>query len=104
MVEIKCSSLGYDCPWTYRGNSEYVLLDMVGMHLRESHNVNEVDLDLLGKIRTSFVYPTPGDAATQADVIMHKYNCVGDPECSERYKEAMEDLIGGTSELKKKAA
>ncbi len=104
MIEIKCASLGYDCPWKYRDNSEYVLLDVAGMHLRECHKVEEVDLDLLGKIRTSFTYPTPGDAAKKADIIMHKYNCEGDPECSERYKAAIEDLIESTAQQQKKAA
>ncbi len=104
MIEIKCADLGYDCSWTYRDNSEYVLLDVAGMHLRECHKVQEVDLDLLGKIRTSFTYPTPSDAAKQVDVIMHKYNCEGDPECSERYKATIEDLIEGAPRLQKKAA
>ncbi len=103
MLEIKCASLGFDCSWTYRDNSEYVLLDVVGMHLREQHHVAEVDLDLLGRIRTSFTYPTPDDAAKQADVIMHKYNCEGEPECSVRYRDAMEDLVE-TAPLAKKAA
>lgn len=104
MIEIKCMSLGYDCPWTYRENSEYELLDIVGMHLREVHDVKEVDLDLLGKIRTSFAFPDPGDAAAKVDVIMRKYNCEGDPECSERYKEAIENLIESRTPRRKKAA
>jgi predicted small metal-binding protein len=104
MLQIKCASLGYDCPWTYRENSEYVLLDVVGMHLREAHNVKEVDLDLLGKIRTSFTFPTLNDAAAEADIIMHKYNCESDPECSERYRAAIEDLIERKAPLQRKAA
>lgn len=104
MVEIKCASLGYDCPWIYRENSEYALLDIAGMHLRECHEVKEVDLDLLGKIRTSFTYPTPGDAAKKADIIMDKYNCEGDPECSIRYIAAIEDLLGRATVQQKKAA
>jgi predicted small metal-binding protein len=104
MIQIKCASLGYECPWTYRENSEYVLLDVVGMHLREVHNVHEVDLDLLGKIRTSLTYPAPSDAAARVDIIMHKYNCEGDPECSERYKKEMENLIEGREPQERKAA
>ncbi len=104
MLEIKCASLGYNCPWTYRDNAEYVLLDVVGMHLRECHHVQEIDLDVLGKIRTSFTYPTPGDAAKKADVIMGQYNCEGDPECSTRYMAAAEDLIEAGSRKQKKAA
>jgi predicted small metal-binding protein len=104
MVEIKCASLGYKCPWTYRDNSEYVLLDVAGMHLRECHEVKEVDLDLLGKIRTSFIYPTTGDAAKKADIIMQKYNCEGDPECSERYKDAIEYFIKRKPRQQKMAA
>lgn len=104
MLQIKCSDLGYDCPWTYRESSEYVLLDIVGMHLREAHGVQEVDLDLLGKIRTSFTFPTAGDAAAKADAIMHKYNCEGDPECSQRFKAAVEDLIESKTPQQKKVA
>jgi predicted small metal-binding protein len=104
MLQIKCASLGFDCPWTYRESSEYVLLDVVGMHLREVHDVKEVDLDLLGKIRTSFTYPTMDDAAAKADLIMNKYNCECDPECSERYKAAIEDLIEGKTPQLRKAA
>jgi hypothetical protein len=74
------------------------------MHLREVHGVKEVDLDLLGKIRTSFTFPTPGDAAEKADIIMHKYNCESDPDCSERFKSAMEDLIQSKTPQNKKAA
>jgi predicted small metal-binding protein len=104
MLQIKCANLGYDCSWTYREGSEYVLLDVVGMHLRECHGVHEVDLGLLGKIRTSFTYPTAGDAAEKADIIMRKYNCEGDPECSERFKIAMEDLIENKQPEERKAA
>lgn len=104
MIQFKCQSLGNDCTWTYRENSEYVLLDVVGMHLREVHNVKEVDLDLLGKIRTSITYPTPSDAAAKADMIMQKYNCEGDPECSARYNAVIEDLIKREAPQKRKAA
>lgn len=103
MLEIKCASLGYDCPWTYRENSEYVLLDVTGMHLREAHHVQEVDLDLLGKIRTSITYPSLDDAAAKADSIMRKYNCERDPECSERYKDTIEDLIENRQQKRKAA-
>ena len=104
MIQIKCSSLGHDCPWIYRENSEYALLDVVGMHLREAHNIKEVDLDLLGKIRTSFTYPTLGDAAKEADAIMEKYNCEGDPDCSERFRAAIDDLIASKAPKQRKAA
>ena len=104
MIQIKCASLGYDCPWTYKDTSEYEILDVVGMHLREAHNLKEVDLDLLGKIRTSLTYPTPGDAAAKADIIMSKYNCECDPECSERITTAVDNLIEKKEPQKKKAA
>jgi predicted small metal-binding protein len=93
MKEFKCSYLGYKDSWKHVAHTEDLLLDVVALHLREVHNMNELPPEMLAKIKNSFTTPSSRDAAAAADLILREYNCDMEPECTWRYIAQTEDLI-----------
>ncbi len=92
MREFKCSSLGYKCSWKHIATEE-LLADMAALHLRDVHGVQEIDNEMVGRIKNLFTYPTEADAAGAADLVMKEYNCDMGPECTWRYVAMTEELI-----------
>lgn len=92
MREFKCASLGYTCSWKHIATEE-LLADMAALHLRDVHGVQELDSEMVGRIKNLFTYPTKADAAGAADIVMKEYNCDMGPECTWRYIAMSADLI-----------
>jgi len=93
MKEFKCSSLGLNDRWKHIARTDDLLLDIVALHLREVHEMNELSPAMLTKIRNAFTPPTAQDAAEAADIVLREYNCDRDPACTWRYMAQTEDLI-----------
>lgn len=93
MREFACRNLGYDCNWKHIARTEELLADIVAVHLRDVHGVEEVSPDMLGKIKNLFTFPTAADAAGAADLVLKEYNCDMGPECTWRYIAMTEELI-----------
>jgi predicted small metal-binding protein len=86
MREFDCKSLGNDCTWKHIAKTEELLADIVAVHLRDVHGVQEVGPDMVGKIKNLFKFPTAADAAGAADLVLKEYNCDMGPKCTWRYK------------------
>lgn len=97
MREFKCSSLGYNCSWKHIATEE-LLADMAALHLRDVHGLQELDNEMVGRIKNLFTYPTREDAAEAADLVMKEYNCDMGPECTWRYVAMTEELISEGAE------
>jgi len=93
MKEFACKNLGYNDSWKYIAKTEELLADMVAVHLRDVHGVNELSPDMLGKIKNSFSNPSQADAAGVADLVLKEYNCDMEPACTWRYIAQTEELI-----------
>jgi predicted small metal-binding protein len=93
MREFRCTNLGNNCTWKHIAKTEELLADIVAIHLRDVHDVQEVSPDMLGKIKNLFTFPTPADAAGSANLVLKEYNCDMDPACTWRYIAMTEELI-----------
>lgn len=93
MREFRCNSLGNKCNWKHIAKTEELLADIVAIHLRDVHGVQEVKPDMLGKIKNLFLNPSDVDALKAADLVLKEYTCELGPACGFRYIAMTEELI-----------
>lgn len=93
MREFACKSLGNDCTWKHIARTEELLTDVVAVHLRDVHGVQEMKPDLIGKIKNLFSNPSPTEAETAEGLVLKEYNCDLSPGCAWRYIAQTEELI-----------
>lgn len=48
---LKCSDVGPDCDYTAWAETEEEMLEMVRVHARDAHGIEEIDGELLEKVR-----------------------------------------------------
>ena len=48
---LKCSDVGPDCDYTAWAESEEEMREMIRMHARDAHGIEEIDGELLEKVR-----------------------------------------------------
>jgi len=94
MREFTCANLGYQCNWKYMGRTEELIVDVVGLHLRDVHEVQEVDADLIGKIKNSLSNPSDIDARKADELVMKEFNCKDlGTSCGWHYIAQTEELL-----------
>jgi len=97
--------MGNNCNVVFTAPTEERLVELVSLHLRETHGMTAISQEIVGKIKQLFVNQTAPDAAYVVDRIFEKYNCNSDPECTWRYIAEAEMILTGnksvhTKELK----
>ena len=93
MREFSCRELGYNCSAILTARSEDQLAELASIHLRDVHGMTAITQEKLAQIKNLFVNPSPQDAAAVVDRIFEKYNCSGDPECTQRYITFAETIL-----------
>lgn len=102
MKEFKCVNLrGNGCGWKHIARTEELLTDVVALHLREAHGMQELTPDMVGKIKHAFTSPSPEDVARVEGMIpeddrpvMKEFLCKDlGTACSWRYLAQTEELI-----------
>ncbi len=64
MKEFKCADLRENgCNWKYIAKTEELLTDVVALHLREAHGMQELSPDMIGRIKHAFTSPSAEDIA-----------------------------------------
>lgn len=48
---LKCSDVGPDCDYTAWAETEEEMLEMLRLHARDAHGIEEIDGDMLEKVR-----------------------------------------------------
>ncbi|MFQ5677826.1 MAG: DUF1059 domain-containing protein [Gemmatimonadota bacterium] len=48
---LECSDVGMDCDFSAWGENEEELLELVALHAREAHGIDELTPELLEKLR-----------------------------------------------------
>jgi predicted small metal-binding protein len=92
--EFACRSMGYECSWKHIAKTEELLLDAAALHLRDAHGVQALGVDMIGKIKNSFVNPTPVVEFESEIPVMKEFRCrdIG-MQCDWRYLAQTEELI-----------
>jgi len=102
MKEFKCVNLrGNGCNWKHIAGTEELLADMVALHLREAHGMQELSPEMVGKIKNTFTNPSPEDIARVEGMIpederpvMKEFLCKDlGTDCSWHYLAQTEELI-----------
>jgi predicted small metal-binding protein len=92
--EFFCRGMGYDCSWKHVAKTEELLLDAAALHLRDAHGIKALDIEMVGRIRRSFVNPSPAAEFESEIPVMKEFKCRAlGMECSWRYLAQTEELI-----------
>lgn len=51
MVSFKCQDVGMDCPYRITAKTERELLNKIKKHAEDTHGLNKIPHDLMGKIK-----------------------------------------------------
>jgi len=89
-----CRSIGYDCSWKHIAKTEELLLDAAALHLRDTHDVQALGVETIGKIKNSFMNPSPAVSFESEIPVMKEFRCqdIG-MQCGWRYLAQTEELI-----------
>jgi predicted small metal-binding protein len=95
MREFACRSLGYDCGWKHVARTEERLADIVAIHLRDVHNVTELNQDMLGRVKRAFSSGEQVELTKEEEEpILKEFKCSNLwAKCGFRYIAQTEDLI-----------
>jgi len=92
--EFLCRSIGNDCSWKHLAKTEELLLDAAALHLRDVHNIQSLSVELIGKIKRSFLNPTSVSEYESDIPELKEFRCrdIG-MACSWKYLAQTEELI-----------
>lgn len=52
-MQLRCADVGMDCDYEAWAETEEELLELVGLHAKEAHGIDEVTPELLAKVRAA---------------------------------------------------
>lgn len=94
MRVFACKNLGIECGWNYSANTEELLADVVSVHLREAHGLQELSPDMIGRIKNAFSNPSAVDSGEADRLMLKEFTChdLG-IQCGWHYIAQTEDLL-----------
>ena len=92
--EFSCRSVGNDCSWKHVAKTEELLLDAAALHLRDVHGIKALGVDMVGKIRKSFMKPSSAVEFETDNPVMKEFRCrdIG-MSCNWKYLSQTEELL-----------
>ncbi len=94
MRTFACKSLGNNCTWKHVAKTEELMADVVALHLREVHGMNELNPELVAKIKNLSTNPDPVDVPAAERLVMKEFKCQDlGTACTWRYFAQTEELL-----------